>query len=1422
MEVGRFWGPRIGGWLAWADLLKLRRVVLLAEASSGKTVEFRHQCEVLASQGRAAFYVRIEDLADDGFENALEARALAVFNRWRGQASGEDGWFFLDSVDEARLNHKSLEKALRRFARELAQGTERARIYVSCRVSDWRGQHDRDSIERLLPAWKKPNRMAEEDPETALLEPIFPTSSVNRYPASSIQSEPKPEELLIVQLAPLSYEQRRLLAMETGIEHAETFTEQIERLGLDALAQRPGDLLDLAEYWKTHGRFASLSEMTEYGVAYKLSEQDRFRPDNRDISSEAVRQGVERLAAALTLTKSFTLRAPGQELNPALAPGALNPDGVLQEWSDAQRNALYRRGVFAPSTYGRIRFHHRGTQEYLTACWLHRLLVGGCPLKAVRELIFVERYGIKTLVPSLHAAAAWLALRHSDIRDEIICREPLVLLRHGDPSSLPQDAKARLLLTYAERHRAGEIGNDSLDHRTLWLFASPDLAKAIRESWIVNDRWDFRHDLLRMVIEGRVVDCADLARSTLVDDTIDDDYVRMTALDAVDACGDMNGLSSAAQWLLRSDSTERAQLVAHFVGVLFPRELSIEQLIDVLSKSAATVCPENEGLRGTLADLWRACPDDLARQRLIAGIGDLCFAPPFVDDEVRISARYIGLSTCLPELARVAVEALGVAEPEPSDSLVRLLMAVERVPPDVFRMPSEPKLGDLVHDNPQLQRHLFWADVAEVRRNGKLGKDRPAYFWELHICGGALWHLGPRDLPWLYGDLVSRSFVGDRRVALSAIVNILRNEGGLQGHVLRLREHVTGSAELEGDLARYLIPPSPSEHMESRRKRLADNKRAYEESQKYKKQSWIKFRDDLAANAPVLRDAELLADWTSGGYRLGTLTTWLRSRTKKGVKEAAFQWRLLEEGFGRPVAEAYRNGMMMLWRLIPPERPKHASGNGITTKYTTILSFAGLELEANEDPDWASRLRLDEVERATLHACISEQGYPSCIDALAREHPVVVLPILAKSLREEWSGRHGRHGEFFAHYAWSNRPIAANAQQLLFEAITGRAARDLEMLDRALRILARMDLEHQQWGRIASLSLRRFRAAAARSDDQWSLRYLAMLFFADPERATGEFRVWLDATGQMLPDQRAEGAFGALFGRDRSLAAASLRTAPVAALEGLVRMAYFYVRPMHDSVHEGSFTPDARDHAEEARGNILHALVERPGADAYRALRALSEATTRFKRLAHAKAEQDGELPAWTPYEVLAFERSLVPPVKSGEDLLRVVIGALSDIQDNLDHADATSRPLVERAQDEDEVQNWLAEQLKLRAKGRYHVHREAQVAGGDKPDIIVASSSVKAEVAVEIKHGGMTWSLRDLERALARQLAARYLKPETRRHGVLVVTHHGRRTWRDPDTRAVLQFHDLIERLKEVAVSADENRLGPIEVRVFGIDVSP
>jgi hypothetical protein len=68
-EVAWFTPPHA---LTWEEVLNASCVVVLGEAGSGKTSELRGQAERLRTAGRAAFFLRIEDLAKDGFPTAVE------------------------------------------------------------------------------------------------------------------------------------------------------------------------------------------------------------------------------------------------------------------------------------------------------------------------------------------------------------------------------------------------------------------------------------------------------------------------------------------------------------------------------------------------------------------------------------------------------------------------------------------------------------------------------------------------------------------------------------------------------------------------------------------------------------------------------------------------------------------------------------------------------------------------------------------------------------------------------------------------------------------------------------------------------------------------------------------------------------------------------------------------------------------------------------------------------------------------------------------------------------------------------------------------------------------------------------------------------------------------------------------------------
>jgi hypothetical protein len=449
------------------------------------------------------------------------------------------------------------------------------------------------------------------------------------------------------------------------------------------------------------------------------------------------------------------------------------------------------------------------------------------------------------------------------------------------------------------------------------------------------------------------------------------------------------------------------------------------------------------------------------------------------------------------------------------------------------------------------------------------------------------------------------------------------------------------------------------------------------------------------------------------------------------------------------------------------------------------------------------------------------------MDGLIEAHPQAVVPIVKKEITEEWASTDEFHGEYLSRYSSPSVAIPIPVQPVLAQVVFAKEPPLVNKLERGVRIVRGLSLDSRQRGKLTRLSRKRLAAHAALGQLEYVTAYLALLMLLDPDQAIKDLAGWIDSAGADAGN-RAQQALGALFDpRHDPLVSGGLENASVQSLRALLRLAYAHVRPEHDVIHQGAYSAGQRDKAEGARDAVLTILLHRPGADAFRAMRALADDpifclhARRFQELAREKAERDSEPPAWTGRELVTFERTWTAPVKTGADLLRVLMGVLDNIQHDLVHGDVTTRPLLQRAKDEDEVQNWIVEQINHRSRGRLHAHRETQVALGDKPDVIVASTAAPCEVAVEIKHGGMGWTARQLERALRSQLAVDYLKPAHRRHGAFVVTHHGARTWRHTDTGEPMTFDVLMQWLSGIAETLIENPNGAIEIRCQGIDAS-
>lgn len=1420
LEWGPHWGRKYGGWLDWPSVLGHWRVVLLAEALSGKTKELEHRADVLKRDGRPAFFLRIEDLADDRFVAALNDQDKTAFHTWETTGTGE-AWFFLDSVDEARLNGKKLVTALQTFRAAVSSSNlNRAHIIVSCRVSDWRGKADRESLQKELPYVEPEGHdSAITDPDEILLSPVFDTATRTTR-SNKAEAEENVSELLVVQLAPLTREQQERMATAASIPNVPEFLQAVHRSGLETMSERPGDLIDLIGYWLDHGSFGSLEQMTEEGVKRKLREDDAYRPDAGTLTRDRARRGAERLAAALVLAKTFTIKSPGQDPDPSLAKGALDPLDVLPDWDQAAINALLRTGLFAPGTYGRVRFHHRSTQEYLAACWLRWLTENNCPLTEIHRLLFVEPYGVPTVIPALRAVAAWLSLWLPSVREQVVRREPASLIVHGDPKSLPLDVREKLLEAYAALDAKGDLNVEMIDFRAAWMFSSPALAVAVRRAWETNARHEFRIHLLQFIEEGGIRECVDLARDTALDPSANQ-WQRLVAARALLVCEDSNGLRALANTVRAAPDRLSARLAPQMASLLYPEHLSTDDLLNLIERSKPAEPYKTEGFGNLLASLHALAPSRAAQQRLAFGIAACVMKALHVDEDLEVSSRHVELGRGMASLAKAELDRRVPGDVE--DGLVHLLMAVERVKSMYGEEDEQDELAARVRQDKALHRRLIWAD-AKTDRKGKPKETLPIRIWQVGPhTGPPLWQIDMSDFDWLVEDARRMPDEYERRVAFSAILSVLHVADLIDSRCEFLDQLAANDPALLADLEEYRKPaPTDPYAVDAQARKDKANKKTREA-----KQSWIEFRDHLKSAPEILDTPEALKSWSSGLHRLDDLTNWVDMKARHDGIEGPAKWQAFAQGFGPVVAAHYARAMSLAWRGIHPERPRKTGENQFTSKKVNALAVSSLEFDSQKS-DWEQKLSDAEVALAMQHACFAGTIRAEWVIRLVLARPSAALPEIISAVATEYRSN-GTYSDVISATANSDTPALPTVATTILRLLRKSEPIQDAMLERSIQIVRRglTGLAAQQ---VRHLVLKRLDFHLACANEKRAFEYFGALASVDPEEfsnvavsklARGFSESEVDYTARV---PRWIGELFAGLG-DHGVATGALANIPVVHLAHLLHLAYKYIPAADWSAHRSRSRRYPSDKAESARGTLFNALAERPGADAYDALVALSaapafaESSLRLREVAHARAEADGDLTAWLATEVNKFELTHSAPVKTGAQLLTLTLGILADVQASFITADASSRQLLARAEDEKEVQGWLAERLNERAKSRYGAAREVEVAGRNEPDIVVSSTSADVQVAIEVKNANKKWTVSQLEGAVRGQLAEDYLRPANRRHGVLIVSLHRHRTWRVAGQ--IWEFGRLIAHLQQVALATRSNYSGPVQVAVFGLDAS-
>ncbi|MBI2355568.1 MAG: hypothetical protein HYV06_11200 [Deltaproteobacteria bacterium] len=1393
----------------WSELLQNKRVVILAKAGAGKTAELRETARKLRGEGKTAFFFRIEELAESDLSYAFEEGNLDEMMSW--QQTVAPGWFFLDSVDEARLvDAKGFERALKRFARALGDSLDRAHIFISSRGNDWKANADYELVVEKLPFNRSETQMHEQTAgKTAKISPSG-SRAVKRETISET-------EVKIVRLAPLNHDQMRLFVAE-GIPDANAFVDAIIRADIEPFAETPQDLLDLIVYWEKFHRFGTHAEMVAFNIDKKILEPKPDRDERSPLPVNKARSGAQTISAAMFLTRKNVIVLPDYPVAPHRAAQAIDVTDLLPEWEPKERKTLLGRALFEVATYGTVRIYELRTREYLTSQWLLQLLESGKNRRSIENLMFAKRYGADLVIPSMKPVAAWLAIKDDRILERLVEIAPEVLIGYGDPASLPIIIRKKLLRKYSEVIFKQRTDDETFDLDSLKRLADPELAdtiNALLEQY--GDHVEIRKLLLRMVWQGELKACADITMRFSLDQAMDR-YTRIGAIRAIHAIGEDVQKQLVVQAITSNRATWDTKLLAEVIDAFFPAFISPELLLDILENVPPPKRFSVSDLSHVLEKIFEnTCPLQLCLPLLKRLLELLKRKPYECPYSCKISKQYKWLFPHAAALAKRLITSDPVALQD--ESLLRTIelawgirnySADESGYGNMFR-------GVVIY-RPDLRHLFFWRAITKNRSELPKEEKSESVVWRVYF--ETPWILKGEDFDYFVEQSTTLQELDNRLIALSAALLIWRNSGISRRELNRLRRLVKGESELDNALREFLSPPQKSDEMKRHDRSMRDLKKRQEKQLKKQEEQRITWIAGIQQNPAHLRHV----DKSTVDKVFGDLY-WLSKEISKHCDDSKFgkgDWEDLVEEFGQEVAEAARDGLMGFWRLYQPKLKSEENTNSIANGF--IVGMMGLTIETKTRPDWARKLSVSEAKLAARYMTLEMNGLPLWSPQLLEAHPDAFNEIMHREL------------------VWEFETPAENAapHHMLQVLRYGSGELRLQFLPFILNLLEKQEPAHAktleaaltlalQWPELdkhAFAELAQSRCDAA-TDEGRFLTWLVAWFYVDADNALIRLKVWLEEPKDgAVADQRMISFCNALFDH-RSPRFSNIHRdfERLEVLRELVPLVYGRVRINDDIHHEGVYTPNARDDAESVRGYLLEKIYNISGPAAYNTLLEFSRvlpherSRKRMLVLARRRASEDAELESWQSADVVTFSTEAEKQPRSARELFDLACSRLDDIRLNLeDGRYSQAQLLLDGAIEEPKIRNWFADQLRTLSHSKYSVSSEDEYADATRPDLNIHAPAVDYPIVIELKKAD-NWSFPDLSERLHNQLVGQYMRDAHSQFGIYCLVWQGK--WKRKADEKKLTFEKLLNLLQEEADKIVQSRYDLEEITVVGIDLT-
>lgn len=1367
------------GNLLWLDLLTHHRVILLSEAGSGKTEEIRNVARQLRSEGKPAFFLRIEHVKDF-FEGAFEEGTHDEFISWC--ISGTEGWILLDSVDEAKLRSPlDFELAIRKLGLFSKKAGDSAHIVITSRLSAWRPKTD-----------------------LALCQREFPLASSSDEPAESTDAA---SPFMLVSLDDIQGEQIDTFLKAKGVEDVDSFRAAIERTGASSLTTRPLDFLELVLFWKSQGKIGSRYELMRSSIERRLQEHDSNRSHAKPIAPNKLRHGARLVALATTLAQTSAIRIPDGNRNTRGMP----LDGVLGDWTEVECEALLSRPIFDEGIYGTTRFHHRSVREYLTAEWLHYQILNEASRVRIEGLFFKTHYGREVIEPTMRPVLPWLALLDERIRERAIRVAPEIFFEDGDPRHLPSDSRRVILRKVCKTLARPAHDWTVTEHTAVQLFAHTDLAEVIKE--LLAEYSEHSHIvsfLLDMVAQARmfavIPDALEYALNAK------DNRVKVAAIRAVKEAGSADDVASLRIEMLARTTKFGRGCLAELIEDLPMDEVWAQWLLDSLARSARKPrYSSGDELTFAISEILEVCPIEFLHL-FLEGVDALFDKAPAIDrGYCEISKRFSWLAEPAAQAALRLLKSRDAKAMEP-----RVLSVLRKL----SRLDSYNDLGDrsainevreVVPTWPEMDHQLFWHDVIETRKSTEKAI---ADTWDL---GGFqhIWTYNPQNFERACADITQKTELDDQLMALSLAFHIYQQAGRPASWPEQLETSCQGRLELCSKLE-FLSKPQSSE-MTRLERRQAELKEKQERQAAKEREEWDAWKEQLAGNLACLLGSATPGAITNAQH---TLDLQMRSLTTGTGKKSQGDWASLIPEFGEPIAKAFREGAIKFWRTAPQKLPSEG-GHAHVPSATVSFGLTGLAIDTTEQPDLFSLMTVAEADIAARFGLL-DLGFPTWLSNLFSYHPGAVAGLALQEIESELSATSGE-----SHHHWILEKVRRGGAWM-FDHIAPSIILRLEKpigsvagLQLALSMLNDSSIADDAISRLASVM------ALPSSAPEIAATWFAAWIGTQPVAAIPALAQHLEALTSNEDKARLVMLCLTVIAGNRngSRCRQEYKAPQHAADLYLLACKYIRVEDDIDRLGKGVYSPGLRDDAQDARNGLLNIIRDTPGREAFLALEKIAREhpSQRLRAWSAFYTEQraaaDSKSSPWEPADVVDFQNQLEKIPASHRELWSLAIDRLHDLKHDLENGDSSIAEILLLANQETALRKYIGNWCRERAGGRYVIPQEEQLADDRRPDFRMHSSRFDGPVPIELKLADKWPGSRLFER-LENQLGGDYLRDTRSSCGIfLVVNQGGRGIWETPKGR--LAFDELVMALQDEWQSLAPKYPNVADIKVIGIDLT-